>query len=112
MEIIDAHIHLGLPEFCPVEETDFKYNLCCTYKDAISIMDSNNVKRAIALPIPHTQFDSKRANAYILEAFHYNPERFIPFCRIDDELEENLFYKGFRGVKLHLVYENFVIKKK
>lgn len=111
MKIIDTHVHLGLPEFCKVEKTDFQYDLCCTYDEIISLMDSNNIEQAIALPIPHYQFDSRKANSYVLEAFHHYPDRLIPFCRIDEELEENLFSKGFRGVKLHLVYEDISIKE-
>lgn len=111
MKIIDAHVHLGLSDFCTVSETDFQYDLCCTYDEVISLMDEKNIEQAIALPIPHYQFDSKKANNYILEAYSHYPERFIPFCRIDEELEENLNIRGFRGVKLHLVYEEFDIKK-
>ena len=111
MKIIDAHVHLGLPDFCTVSETDFKYNLCCTYDEVVSLMDAHNVDRVIALPIPHYQFDSQKTNNYVLEAYNHYPDRFIPFCRIDEELDTNLNRRGFRGVKLHLVYEEFDVKK-
>ena len=83
MKIIDAHVHLGLPDFCTVSETDFKYNLCCTYDEVVSLMDAHNVDQVIALPIPHYQFDSQKNNNYVLEAYNHYPDRFIPFCRID-----------------------------
>ena len=110
MEIIDAHIHMGLPEFVNKDEPNVEYDLCCTYEQAINLMDENNVSRVIALPIPYYQYDVKKSNDYILKAYKEYPERIIPFCRIDDNLEQNLLDKGFQGVKLHLLYENFNIK--
>lgn len=111
MKIVDAHIHLGLKEFCLDSIPDFQYNLCCTCDEALALMDKNNIRKAVALPIPHRQFDSRKSNDYVLEAFGRYPDRFVPFCRIDENLEENLFVRGFRGVKLHLLYEDFDIKK-
>ena len=110
MEIIDAHVHMGLPEFIKKDEPDVGYDLCCTYEEMISIMNQYNISRAIALPIPYYQYDVKKSNEYILKAYREYPERFIPFCRIDDNLEENLFEKGFKGVKIHLLYENINIR--
>lgn len=110
MKIIDAHVHMGLPEFIKKDEPDVNYDLCCTYEEMISIMNQNNISRAIALPIPYYQYDVKKSNEYILKAYRDYPERFIPFCRIDDNLEENLLEKGFKGVKIHLLYENINIR--
>ena len=110
MKIIDAHVHMGLPEFIKKDESDVDYDLCCTYEEMISIMNQNNISRAIALPIPYYQYDVKKSNEYILKAYRDYPERFIPFCRIDDNLEENLLEKGFKGVKIHLLYENINIR--
>lgn len=110
MEIIDAHVHMGLSEFIKKDEPDVDYDLCCTYEEMISIMNQNNISRAIALPIPYYQYDVKRSNEYILEAYRAYPERFIPFCRIDGDLEHNLTEKGFKGVKLHLLYEKINIR--
>ena len=110
MEIIDAHVHMGLSEFIKRNKQDVDYDLCCTYEEMISIMNQNNISRAIALPIPYYQYDVKKSNDYILKAYKAYPERFIPFCRIDDDLEQNLTENGFKGVKLHLLYENINIR--
>lgn len=109
MRIIDAHIHIGKYSFCDVENSDFDYDLCSTYDEIIELMDINKVDKAIILPIPHKDFNTEKTNDYVFEAYQKYPDRLIPFCRIDEHLEENL-KKGFRGVKLHLLYENIDIK--
>ncbi len=110
MMLIDAHMHIGKHSFCDVENSDFYYDLCSTYDEVIELMDDNGVDRAIVLPIPHKDFNTKKTNDYVFEAYQKYPDRLIPFCRIDEHLEENL-RKGFRGIKLHLLYEDFDIKK-
>lgn len=109
MILIDAHMHIGKNCFCDVENSDFKYDLCSTYDEIIEVMDINNVDKAIVLPIPHKDFNIKKTNDYVFEAYEKYPDRLIPFCRIDEHLEENL-KKGFRGVKVHLLYEDIDIK--
>ncbi len=109
MKLIDAHMHIGKDSFCEVENSDFKYDLCSTYNEIIDLMDINNVDKAVVLPIPHKDFNIKMTNDYVWEAYEKYPDRLIPFCRIDEHLAENL-NKGFRGVKLHLLYEDIDIK--
>lgn len=109
MNIIDCHVHMGLEEFCLGTASDMPFDLCNSMEDTIALMDQHHVEQAVVFPIPHTLFDIKRSNAYIMEAYHAYPTRLIPFCRIDENLEQNLS-KGFRGVKLHLLYEKFEIK--
>ena len=109
MKVIDAHMHIGLQAFCDKENSDFKYDLCSTYDEIIELMDMNEVDKAIILPIPHKDFNTEKTNNYVFEAYQRYTDRLIPFCRIDEHLEENL-KKGFRGVKLHLLYENIEIK--
>lgn len=109
MKIIDAHMHIGLQSFCDNENSQFQYNLCSTYDEIIKLMDDNKVDMAIILPIPHKDFNIKKTNDYVFEAYQKYPDRLIPFCRIDEHLEENI-RKGFRGVKLHLLYEKVDIK--
>ena len=87
MRIIDSHIHLGLQTFFSKESSDFPYDLCCSIEDAISLMNQNQIEKAFALPIPHAQCDPKQSNDYIWKAHCQYPDRFIPFCRIDDMLE-------------------------
>lgn len=109
MKLIDAHIHIGMDSFCKVESSDLKYDLCSTYNEIIELMDINNVDKAVVLPIPHKDFNTQMTNDYVWEAYENYPDRLIPFCRIDKHLAENL-NKGFRGVKLHLLYEDIEIK--
>jgi predicted TIM-barrel fold metal-dependent hydrolase/GNAT superfamily N-acetyltransferase len=110
MKIIDAHVHMGLNKFCINEKTDFKVNLNNSYIEFINLMDENSIDKAIILPIPHKDFDSYLSNDYLISAYNTFPERFIPFCRIDDRLEEN-FKRGFRGSKIHCLYEETNIKQ-
>ena len=109
MKIIDAHMHIGLHSFCDNENSEFPYDLCSTYDEIIKLMDANDVDMAVILPIPHRDFNTEKANSYVFEAYQKYPDRLIPFCRIDEHLEENIG-KGFRGVKLHLLYEEVDIK--
>lgn len=109
MNIIDCHVHMGLEEFCLGTASDMPFDLCNSMEDTIALMDQHHIEQAVVLPIPHTLFDAKRSNAYIMEAYRQYPARLIPFCRIDEDLEQNLS-KGFCGVKLHLLYEGLEIK--
>ena len=109
MKIIDAHMHIGLPSFCDNENSEFQYNLCSTYDEIIKLMDTNGIDMAIILPIPHKDFNASKTNNYVFDAYQKYSDRLIPFCRIDEHLEENI-KKGFRGVKLHLLYEEVDIK--
>ena len=109
MKIIDAHMHIGLHSFCDNENSEFPYDLCSTYDEIIRLMDANDVDKAIILPIPHKDFNTEKTNSYVFEAYQKYSDRLIPFCRIDEHLEENI-RKGFRGVKLHLLYEEVDIK--
>lgn len=110
MSIIDSHIHLGLQDFCTTSASEMPFDLCNSVEDTISLMNRYQIDRAIVFPVPHTLFDTKQSNAYIYDSFCKHPARFIPFCRIDDALEQNLA-NGFQGVKLHLLYEGVELKK-
>lgn len=109
MKIIDSHVHLGLQELCVSPKSDMHFDLCNSAENTISLMDRHQIEQAVILPVPHTLFDVKRSNEYIFRAYCRYPTRFIPFCRIDNELEQNLV-KGFQGVKLHLLYEGVELK--
>ena len=106
MKIIDSHVHIGKKEFCTNPNSDFLYNLCADYDEIINLMNKNKIDKSIIFPIPHKDFDVKLSNEYVLEAYKKFPNRFIPFCRIDRNLDKNLSENGFKGVKLHLVYED------
>jgi uncharacterized protein len=110
INIIDSHVHIGLNEFCMNSNTKFKFDLTNKYTDFINIINETNIDKTIILPIPHKDFDSYLSNDYLISAYNAFPEKFIPFCRIDDRLEEN-FKRGFRGIKIHLLYEEIEILK-
>ena len=110
MKIIDSHIHLGLQEFCTSPKPDMPFDLYNSVEDTILLMDRYQIEKAVILPVPHVSFDAKRSNEYIFDAYRNYPMRFIPFCRINNELEQNLA-KGFQGVKLHLLYEGVELKQ-
>jgi predicted TIM-barrel fold metal-dependent hydrolase len=109
MEIIDAHVHIGIKSHQDRKSDPPFYNLFNDYKSFIRCMDEAHISRAVVLPIPHRDFNSGRSNEYIITASQKSSGRLIPFCRIDDNLENNL-QQGFWGVKLHLVYEDLEIK--
>jgi predicted TIM-barrel fold metal-dependent hydrolase/ribosomal protein S18 acetylase RimI-like enzyme len=108
MKIIDAHIHLGTIAHKKNGAGGFPFDLYNDYKSFLKCMDASHILRAVVLPIPHRDYDSRFSNEYLLEAALKSPNRLIPFCRIDDRLEENL-RNGFKGAKLHLVYEDLEI---
>lgn len=109
MKIVDSHIHVGLQSFCLPQQEGLPYELCNTYEDIVALMDQYKVDQAVILPVPHRSVNVKRSNDYVYEAYRRFPERLIPFCRIDDKLEQNLSM-GFQGVKLHLLYEDLEIR--
>lgn len=110
MGIIDSHIHVGLNEFCINKDTGFNLNLQNSYTDLLTFMDNNNIQKSVILPIPHKDFDPIASNEYLISAYNLFSERFIPFCRIDSHLEDN-FKIGFKGAKLHLLFEEVQIKE-
>lgn len=107
---IDSHTHVGLNDFCKEGTEPFKYDLQNTPEDFISFMDENCIDKSVILPIPGSNYDSKKSNDYLYQATIKYPNRFIPFCKLDSELAINLMCKDFYGAKHHMVYENF--KKK
>lgn len=109
MRIIDSHIHIGKKTFCNVKNSDFNFDLCSTYEEVLKLMDANGIEKTVILPIPHRDYNIELTNNYVMEAHRKSPERLLPFCRIDEHLEENL-RNGFMGVKLHLLYEDVEIK--
>lgn len=101
--ILDSHVHLGLPEHCSNKANPL-INLCLSWENLIQQMNDANVDKAVALPVPHFDFDPQASNDYVLNASIKTNGRIIPFCRIDKNLKKNL-ENGFKGVKLHLGHE-------
>ena len=108
--IIDAHIHIGKKEFCNSDDAEIAYDLFNDYEDTLKMMDSSGINQAVIFPVPYYQVDATASNDYVYEAYKKYPDRFIPFCRIDDNLERNLSSGKFKGVKVHLLYEHLEIK--
>lgn len=108
MKLIDSHVHIGLNRF-NLSNFKFEYDLENSYNDFINVMNKFGIQKSVIFPIPYSNFCVSKSNNYILEAHNKYPDRFIPFCRIDNNLLYNLS-NGFTGVKLHLPYENFKIK--
>lgn len=108
---IDSHTHVGLNDFCKEGTEPFKYNLQNTPEDLLSFMNENCIDKSVILPIPGTNYDSKKSNEYLYQAAKSYPDRFIPFCKLDKELAVNLMCKGFYGVKHHMVYEEISKKE-
>lgn len=108
MKIIDAHVHIGLNKFCLNKTISLPYNLENAYEKFSEIIKEYNLEKVIALPITDSNIDISKSHIYLKEANIYN-SKIIPFCRLDDNLMENL-QDGFYGAKYHMVYEN-IIKK-
>ncbi|MDR3111439.1 MAG: GNAT family N-acetyltransferase [Planctomycetaceae bacterium] len=109
VRIFDSHVHLGVLSHRERESSELPFDLYNGMIDFIKTMNKSGVERAIVFPIPHRDFHTGRSNDYIFEAYQKYPDRLISFCRIDDKLDENL-RKGFKGAKLHLVYEDLKIR--
>lgn len=105
--LIDAHTHLGSNSFCDNLNDVFKYELQNNPEDFIQFMNKNGIDKAVILPIPGNNYDSKKSNDYLLQAVVKYPNRFIPFCKFDKNLAVNLMCNGFYGAKYHMVYEKF-----
>ncbi len=110
MKIIDSHIHVGLASFCTKPDSEQMIDLSNTYENTLELLNNNKIERAVLLPIPHKDFDCTKCNDYVFEAYTKHPDRFIPFCRIDENLSSNIL-RGFKGAKIHLLYEDIDLKK-
>lgn len=110
--LIDAHVHLGLNDFCKENTEKFQYDLENKFKDQINFMDRHNIDKAVVLPMPARNYDVTECNNYLLEATSKYPERFIPYCRMDKELQNNIAINGFYGAKFHMVYEDHSAAKR
>ncbi|MDR2116215.1 MAG: GNAT family N-acetyltransferase [Planctomycetaceae bacterium] len=109
MQIIDSHVHLGVHSHCETDGNNLPFDLYNGESVFVKTMDAVGVERAIVFPITHREFNVVRSNEYILDAYRKHPDKLIPFCRIDENLKNNL-EQGFKGAKLHLVYEDLKIK--
>jgi len=105
--IVDSHVHIG-------EDID-KHKI--TTKQLIKGMNSCGINKAIVFPLNNPNFSKTftKPNDQIFRAFRRNPERIIPFFRLNpnfdlwkDELKKRV-EQGFKGIKLHPRSQNFRI---
>lgn len=112
MRIIDSHVHLGSKSYSNLISEDSEnllFRLKNEAEDFIKLMNQNGIDKSIVFGIPHKDIDVNDTNNYIFEAYLKYKDRFIPFCRINENLEKNLIL-GFEGAKVHLLYENLNIE--
>lgn len=110
--LIDAHVHLGLNDFCNENTEKFAYDLENQFDKYIKFMNHYNIDKSIVLPMPAKNYDVEKCNNYLIEAFAKYPDRFIPFCRMDKNLQNNIANNVFYGAKFHMVYEEYSASKK
>ena len=107
--VIDGHTHIGLREI----GSEYAYmGRLIPAKELIRSMDLNGITKALVWPMRQLgDYDS--ANRLVLQEGKRNPDRIIPFVRMNPWFEgspERLkayIAKGARGVKLHPADENF-----
>lgn len=112
MKIIDSHVHLSSNSYSNLissESENILFRMENSIENFIRIMDKHKIDKSIVFSIPHTDIDVDASNDYILNAYKKYPDRFIPFCRLNEKLEENI-KAGFKGAKLHLLYEKLDIE--
>ncbi|MBI4278222.1 MAG: amidohydrolase [Armatimonadetes bacterium] len=113
--IIDAHAHLGpsfatRPAFLPAVKPE----------EVIAILDRSGIDRAcvFAAAWEGPEFTDpyyERGNEAVAEAVRRYPDRLIGYCRVDPnwtrqavrEMERGRRDFGFRGLKLHPLWEHF-----
>lgn len=105
-KIIDAHVHLGIRNLNINQSSNLILKMENKTDSLINLMNEYNIEKSVIFPFPHRNNDIDNSNEYIYNAWQQHYNRLIPFCRINQNLEENL-KKGFMGAKLHLVYEDF-----
>lgn len=105
MKIIDSHVHIGLNEFCSPEDVVLPYDLQNDYDSYVAEMKKAGIEKACILPIPDKGYDIHKSNLYIKEAVEKYPDNFLPICRLDRDICNNI-NSDFCGAKLHKVYEN------
>lgn len=114
MKTIDSHVHMA-PKLIKkdiLKDLSQRDIMVCSMENEIDSfieqMSKSEIEKAIVFGVPHKNIAASDSNLYIYEAYLKHQDLFIPFCRLDDNLEENL-NKGFKGAKLHLVYEDLTI---
>jgi len=114
MEIIDAHVHIGLQSFLehsPGEERSkmqgFRYRLWNEPRPVLKAMDLLGIAKAIIFPFPFREINHVAANNYILWCCLSFPGRFLPVGLIAPELSTIKDNSNFLGFKQHSVYQDF-----
>jgi predicted TIM-barrel fold metal-dependent hydrolase len=97
MKVIDAHTHLG--EF-PV------FGESITLEGLLALMDEYGIEKAVVSALP---------NSLTREAIEKHPERFTGLVRVNPheadaaaQADEAISDKGFKGIKLNPLFNNFL----
>ena len=108
-EVFDAHAHIGV-------DIDGR---ATTVAEMKAQMDAADVSRSIVFPLndPNARDDYSGPNDVVWAAYEEYPGYFVPFFRLnpheDYEAEfERCVERGFRGLKLHPVSQQFELDDK
>lgn len=100
MKIIDAHAHIGtFGGWADVANTP---------QAMVQTMDEYNIEKSILCPT------ASETNELVVEACDAFPERFIPLLWFNplrdgvDKVDHYVGEKGFKGIKLHPLFDAFV----
>jgi len=114
MDIIDAHVHIGLQSFIkhpPGEDRSKKHGISFQLWNepgsVLHSMDSLEIDKAVIFPFPFEEIDLPAANDYILWCCRTFPGRFLPVGLIEPELPSKKNSYKFMGFKQHTVYQNY-----
>jgi predicted TIM-barrel fold metal-dependent hydrolase len=118
MEIIDAHVHLGLKSFLK-SQPDIEHRKLHAYRfplwnevqPQLQAMDALNIIMSVVFPFPFPEIATFLANDYILECHKNYSGRFFPFGLIHPNLVNLGLDEEFVGYKQHMVYQDYDFKE-
>jgi predicted TIM-barrel fold metal-dependent hydrolase len=104
VEVFDAHAHIGV-------DVDGR---TMTAEGMRERMEAAGVKKSIVFPLndPNARDDYSGPNDVIWKAYEEYPRSFVPFFRLNPHLDYDKEFarcieRGFMGLKLHPVSQNF-----
>ena len=108
-QVFDAHTHIG-------EDVDGRTMTAAGMK---ARMDAAGVSRSIIFPLndPNARDDYSGPNDLIWAAYEEHPGPFVPFFRLNPHKDYDAEFdrcvsRGFKGLKLHPVSQNFELDDK
>lgn len=104
IEVFDAHAHIGL-------DVDGRGMTAGGMRERMS---AAGVSRSVVFPLndPNARDDYSGPNDVVWSAYEESPETFVPFFRLNPHLDYDREFRrcaerGFRGLKLHPVSQDF-----